>query len=130
MATKMQMKTIMMSPAVTGILEPVKVTAVRMPVAICMAAMMLPHTRNRILRPCLHSVVADTHETMCSAEEPAVSCEVVHQCTAGLYMLCLAAFKTLPVLAGLQALHEGSQQALFGCSTCPRCRWRQRWRPC
>ncbi len=49
----MQMNTIMMMPAVVGILTPVKVTAVRMPVAICMADMMLPHTTNKGLRPCL-----------------------------------------------------------------------------
>ncbi len=54
MATKTQMKAIMMSPATTGILVPVKVTAVRMPVAICMVAMMLPHTRNRGFLPRLH----------------------------------------------------------------------------
>ena len=54
----MQMNTIMMMPAVVGILTPVKVTAVRMPVAICMAAMMLPHTTNRGLRPCLQIQLA------------------------------------------------------------------------
>ena len=54
----MQMNTIMMMPAVVGILTPVKVTAVRMPVAICMAAMMQPHTRNRTFRPCLQCQLA------------------------------------------------------------------------
>ena len=65
MATKMQMKAIMMSPAVTGILVPVKVTAVRMPVAICMAAMMLPHTTNRGFLPCLRT---STHTGLTRAD--------------------------------------------------------------
>lgn len=51
MATKRQMKTIMMSPAVVGILVPVKVTAVRMPVAICMVDMTVPHTMKRTFLP-------------------------------------------------------------------------------
>ena len=51
MATKRQMKTIMMSPAVVGILVPVKVIAVRMPVAICMVDMTVPHTMKRIFLP-------------------------------------------------------------------------------
>ncbi len=50
-ATKRQMKTIMMSPAVVGILVPVNVTAVRMPVAICMVDMTVPHTMNRTFLP-------------------------------------------------------------------------------
>ena len=54
-ATKTQMKAIMMSPAVTGILVPVKVTAVRMPVAICMAAMREPQPKNRTFLPHLHA---------------------------------------------------------------------------
>ena len=54
MATKTQMKAIMMSPATTGILVPVKVRAVRMPVAICMVAMMLPHRMKSGFLPCLH----------------------------------------------------------------------------
>ena len=58
----MQMNTIMMMPAVVGILTPVKVTAVRMPVAICMADIMAPHTRNRGLRPCLQCQL-----TLCEA---------------------------------------------------------------
>ena len=55
MATNTQMNAIMMSPATTGILVPVKVRAVRMPVAICMVAMMLPHTTNSGFLPCLHT---------------------------------------------------------------------------
>ena len=60
MATKMQMNTIMMSPAVWGILVPVNVTAVRMPVAICMAAMIVPHTTNSGFLPRLHTSARNT----------------------------------------------------------------------
>lgn len=78
MATKMQMKAIMTSPAVTGILVPVKVTAVRMPVAICIVAMMLPHTMKRGFLPCLHTRPATV-----------TSVQTRHGCSSRACSLCL-----------------------------------------